>query len=341
MRLDPAYPYFGSKAGAADLIWEAFGDPNNFVDTTCGTASALLARPGRDFSSRIETINDAWGFIPCFLRAVRADPRRVAQFADWPVSELDMHARHAYLLKTVDERFVERLRDDDSFFDPKVAGYWVYGQSIWIGSGWCDPKKRVARRKLPMIQGAGTRERDQHQHYGRGIFRQQLPAPADLEATTRRDILCHYFTLLARRLERVRIVCGPWQRVITPAVTYAHGLTAILFDPPYGPEAKRTAGLYALDSLDVAADMRAWCIENGGNPLLRIILCGYEGEHGELAQHGWRAVSWRNKGGFGNQDGVNENADRERLWLSPHCLNKPKNPQLSMLDSLQDRSPLA
>jgi hypothetical protein len=333
VKLDPAFPYFGSKAAAVDLIWEAFGDPLNFVDCTTGTSAVTLGRPGTDFSRRIETLNDAWGFIPNFLRAVTRDPRRVAQYADWPVSELDMHARHAYLLKTVNEAFVERLRDDESFFDAKVAGFWVYGQSIWIGSGWCDPAKRVVHRRLPFLQGAGASEKDRHPHYGKGIFRLQLPAPPGVDTPTRRDILVHYFRLIARRLERCRFTCGDWRRVVEPSVTISHGLTAVFMDPPYGKEAKRTTNLHAVDSENVADDMREWCIENGSNPLLRIILCGYEGEHEELAQHGWRAVSWRNRGGYGNQDGENANADRERLWLSPHCLNS-QGAQLSLLDKL-------
>lgn len=339
-QLEPPFPYFGSKAAAADLCWEAWGsDIGNFVDMTCGTASVLLARPGRDFSAKVETINDAWGFIPNFWRAIQRDPRRVAQFADWPVSEIDMHARHAYLLKHADAAFVEQLREKEAFFDAKMAGYWVWGQSIWIGSGWCDPRKRVVKHRLPQIQGAGGKARDQHPHFGRGLFRLQLPMPVG-DTPTRRGILNHYFELLAKRMERVRITCGPWQRVATPAVTTHHGPTAIFMDPPYGSEAKRTADLYAVDSLAMAEEMRMWCLENGDNPLLRIILCGYEGEHNELELNGWRKVAWRNKGGFGNQDGKNANAERERLWLSPHCLHKQKDPQLSLLDSLEERTPL-
>jgi hypothetical protein len=29
--------------------------------------------------------------------------------------------------------------------------------------------------------------------------------------------------------------------------------------------------------------------------------------------------AWKAAGGYGNQDGENANADRERLWLSPYC----------------------
>ncbi len=329
-RIDPPHPYFGSKAFAADRIWEAFGDPSNFVDAACGSNAVLYARPRTSFEDVVETVNDAWGFIPNFLRAVRANPRVVAQFADWPVSELDLQARHRWLLERVDESFVDRLRNDERFFDAKVAGYWVYGQSIWIGSGWCDPRTALSRRRLPYVQGAGTASRDRHPHYGRGIFRRQLPAPGATPVessdpqktplTRRRDTLSHYFRLIAARLERVRIVCGDWRRVLTPAVTISHGLTAVLLDPPYGPEAARTANLYALDSDNLAADMRTWAVENGINPLFRIVLCGYEGEHEELASHGWRAAPWRNRGGLSVQDGEHTNIDRERLWLSPHCI---------------------
>jgi len=36
----------------------------------------------------------------------------------------------------------------------------------------------------------------------------------------------------------------------------------------------------------------------------------------------WRCTPWKAKGGYANtrKDGVNENAGRERIWFSPHCL---------------------
>jgi len=125
-----------------------------------------------------------------------------------------------------------------------------------------------------------------------------------------------YFRLLAERLRRVRITCGDWKRVLTPAVTLSHGLTGVVLDPPYD-EAMRTKNLYAVDSGEVAAKMREWALENGDNPLFRIVLCGYEGEHEMPAS--WRCVPWKARGGYGNQDGENENARKERLWLSPYC----------------------
>lgn len=36
----------------------------------------------------------------------------------------------------------------------------------------------------------------------------------------------------------------------------------------------------------------------------------------------WECVPWKAKGGYGSQraDGANDNAKRERIWFSPHCL---------------------
>ncbi len=58
-------------------------------------------------------------------------------------------------------------------------------------------------------------------------------------------------------------------------------------------------------------------IEDGNDEGLRIVLCGYEGEHAMPA--GWRAREWKATGGYGRNRGA-ENRHRERLWLSPHCL---------------------
>jgi len=40
----------------------------------------------------------------------------------------------------------------------------------------------------------------------------------------------------------------------------------------------------------------------------------------------WQCVPWKASGGYGSQgktDGLNgrENATRERIWFSPHCLS--------------------
>lgn len=132
-----------------------------------------------------------------------------------------------------------------------------------------------------------------------------------------------WFSDLQVRLRRVRVVCGDWARVVTPAVTYGIGLTGVFLDPPYSAEAGRDKYIYSSEDLEVAHVVRAWCVENGDNPALRIALCGYQGEHDELEAIGWEVHAWRAQGGYANQNqsgrGMN-NRTRERIWFSPHCI---------------------
>lgn len=99
-----------------------------------------------------------------FWRSVAADPDQVAHFADWPVSEPDLHARHRWLVETGAER-LERIKTDPDFFDPKVAGWWVWGQCLWIGSGWCAGAPGERR---PHLGGTGE---------GQGLIRVSKKLP--------------------------------------------------------------------------------------------------------------------------------------------------------------------
>jgi len=126
------FPWFGGKSRAAHLVWAAFGDVPNYVEPFAGSLAVLLARPT---SSRIETVNDIDCYLSNFWRAVQAAPELVAEHADWPVNEADLHARHRWLVNQAE--FRERMKQDPEFFDAKIAGWWVWGLCQWIGSGWC------------------------------------------------------------------------------------------------------------------------------------------------------------------------------------------------------------
>jgi DNA adenine methylase len=312
------YPWFGGKSRAARLVWERLGDVPNFVEPFFGSGAMLLSRPHWPFAgNRIETVNDLDGFVPNFWRAIQAAPDEVARWADWPVSELDMQARHLWL--TNDGRaHVQRLRDDPDHFDAKIAGWWVWGICQWIGSGWCEHPEW---QQLPHLGDAGMgihRPSQQRPHLGnagRGEERGYGHPPAESET----PVLVDYFRVLAARLERVRVCCGDWSRVCGPTPTVKQGLTGVFLDPPYSAEAGRDGELYAVEDLSVAHAVREWCIANGNDKRLRIALCGYEGEHDMPA--GWECVPWKAKGGYGSQsNGANLNAGRERIWFSPHCL---------------------
>jgi hypothetical protein len=100
-------------------------------------------------------------------------------------------------------------------------------------------------------------------------------------------------------------------------------MTGVFLDPPYSDLATRRSNLYATDCEKVAHEVREWAIANGDNKNMRIVLAGYEGEHAMPAS--WRTVAWEAVGGYGLISKSAEstgrvNKKKERLWLSPHCL---------------------
>ena len=64
-----------------------------------------------------------------------------------PVSELDLHARHRWLV--AQRADVERLLAEPDWYDAKAAGWWVVGISQWIGE-WVVSPARVANGDLPV-----------------------------------------------------------------------------------------------------------------------------------------------------------------------------------------------
>src|SRR5271157_42331 len=95
MILKAPFPYFGGKSRAASLVWPRFGQVRNYVEPFFGSGAMLLARPEW---AGTETVNDADGLLSNFWRALKDDPAEVAKWADWPVNENDLHARHSWLV---------------------------------------------------------------------------------------------------------------------------------------------------------------------------------------------------------------------------------------------------
>jgi DNA adenine methylase len=310
--LKPPFPWFGGKRRVAHLVWERFGDIYNYVEPFFGSGAVLFNRP---HEPRIETVNDKDKYLANFWRATQHDPAGVAKYADWPVNEADLHARHKWLVAQTE--FNERMSSDPDYYDVKIAGWWVWGLSQWIGGGWCGDKSESVR--IPnMRRNVGVhRKRPSLQNAGKGIHRPSNNLP-------------EYFKAIRKRLRYVRIVCGDWSRVLTPVPTYALGLTAIFLDPPYSAGTDRDTNLYAVEDGEIAHLVRKWALENGDNPKMRIALCGYEGEHDMPTD--WECIKWKNHGGYSVSNGKsgNENRDRERIWFSPHCLKVEKDKQLRL-----------
>ena len=309
------FPYFGGKRRVAREVWRRFGDVTAYCEPFFGSGAVLLGRPS-GHAGRTETVNDADGLLSNFWRAVRADPVAVAHHADWPVNEVDLHARHAWLVGQRED-VTRQMEGDPDWYDARAAGWWVWGACSWIGKGWCSgrgPWKVVAdadgASKLVRLGNAGqgvNRQRVHLSHAGQGA---------------RSEYILQTMTALAVRLRDVRVACGDWTRIVTPAVLWpttrtGSKVTGVLLDPPYAA-GERTAGLYAVEH-DISADVRDWAAANGDNPALRIALCGYDSQS---MPDGWTAHRWKTHGGYGVGRGnqAEANSHRETVWFSPHCL---------------------
>ena len=296
------FPWFGGKRRAAAIIWRVLGDPGGYIEPFAGSAAVLLARPpfrGR----RVETLNDADGWLVNLWRAIQLRPEEVARHAWGPVTEIDYHARLAWLQERRTDGLVSWLEGDPEACDAKAAGWWLTVCAAGIGDPWGPGPWRVVDGRLVKLPHLGDA--------GKGVNR-ELPHLGNAG----KGALAAYMGALSGRLARVRITCGDWRRVLTPAASRAatggDGSRAILLDPPY-----TTSGhLYAAPTDGVADEVRSWCAsETGGR---RIVLCGYDDEHDALLDHGWTVTAGKAGRGSGYSRDP-RNGRRERLWMSPAC----------------------
>lgn len=172
------FPYFGGKSKVAGEIWSRFGRLKNYIEPFFGSGAVLLLAPE---ITPIETVNDLDGFVANFWRALQANPDEVAYYADWPVNENDLTARHIWLVNRKHD-LQQKLEGDPYYYDAILAGWWVWGISSWIGSGWCSGKgpwqtkdgllinlNGGVSRQLPRLSGAQGVNR-QRMHLGdRGV----------------------------------------------------------------------------------------------------------------------------------------------------------------------------
>lgn len=392
------FPWFGGKRRVADLVWSRLGDVSTYNEPFAGSLAVLLGRPN---APRVETVNDLDCYLANFWRALQADPDGVAFYADSPVNEADLHARHRWLVERA-RPHAERVMYEPDFYDVKIAGWWVWGQCLWIGSGWCqqpdwtgranagrrakgihservlgerphEQRKRPAssrtgtsvgvhrqqfdknaagtahQRRRPHLSGEQGTAKRRWQGGGQGggsgvhsprLTRQVPQLSGDgsgagrgaLSEGVRSMGLYEYLSSLCARLRRVRVCCGDWRRVLTPSVTTYIGTTGVFLDPPYAHDLRERC--YAEDH-DISADVRAWALEHGDNPRMRIALCGYEGEHEMPAA--WTCVAWKAHGGYSRSERGKANRERERIWFSPHCL-APTVGQSTLFDAETRRS---
>lgn len=330
------FPWFGGKRKVAPEVWAALGDPDNYIEPFAGSLAVLLNRPepGLGGMRRKETVNDADGFICNAWRAIAADPESVAHWASGPLNETDLFARHLWLVNDGRSRLLNGMEADPEFYDVKIAGWWLWGIAGWIGSGWCSGSGpwvvvdgEVCKR--PHLGNAGQGVNRQRPHLGdagQGVNR-QLPHLGDAGRG-----LVDYMKALSARLANVNVCNGDWSRVVTRGAMNYGSTVGIFLDPPYLGDV-RTADLYAVDDHSIANEVREWCLANGDDPRLRVVLAGYDNEHDHLIPDRWRRVRWSAGVAYGTsgakergEGGNRSERHREVLWMSPHCIDPTATP---------------
>jgi len=291
--LKAPFPWAGGKSRVAHVVWQKFGDVKHYVEPFAGSLAVLLGRPNPEVAiqERAETVNDKDCYLVNFWRSVKADPEAVVKWADYPVTEADLVARNKWLIEHKQE-FVEKCFTDPEYCDFKIAGWWVYGVSLWFGEGYTTKNYR----KRPDINS-----------HGRGVFSKTYHTNAE-----------EWINTLSARLRRVRVTCGDWKRLLDAPIDTSFSNVGIFLDPPYSSNANRAKGLYPEEDLNVANEVREWAIANAHNPKYRIAMCGYEGEHefpSDWECHSWSSTGYVNAG----KNGL-VNRHKERIWFSPYCL---------------------
>ena len=146
----------------AELVWSRLGQPKIYVEPFAGSVAVLLARPGPLVGLR-EIVADTDGGLCNTLRALAyGDVEKLAWWADQPSVHQDLTAWHGWLRRWVAEN-AGRLSEDPFFFDEMAAGRWLWGISLWVGSGWCqtggavgDTRPHIADRSGPGVSAQRT-----------------------------------------------------------------------------------------------------------------------------------------------------------------------------------------
>lgn len=331
------FPYFGGKGDAAAPVWEALGDVNHYIEPFAGSLAVLLRRPhAPNRPNYDETVNDLDGLIVNAWRGIKLSPKETAEAASWPVTEIDLKARSIALVKWRESKKILRLAGDPDWYDPKMAGWWIWCSCASIvgfggasGPWWVDSKGNFRKlKKKPGNKGIDGRRPSLDTAQGilnasmkgvdgsrpciasnRGVLSSSIREPAQENTMVMSDLLV-WFNYLSNRLRHTRILNGNWIRVCkkgaaeTLVVREGKGVVGFFLDPPYG-DVGRATNLYGkTESLSVAEKVQQWCIENGNNEKYRIVYAGFDVEGKDLEEAGWRVIEWFKpgglKGGMGN-----------------------------------------
>ena len=293
------FPWFGGKSSVAAEVWRRLGAPKQYIEPFCGSAAILLAAPR---PASLEIIGDANCYVANFWRALKRQPDAVTEWQDYPVSHIDLYARHRWLTEPSRVAALrEALIDPEWAGDAQIAGWWLWGQCCWLGSGWCDPAR--GQRGDGRAGGDAFGQIPHASDAGMGV--QAVTLGKIPHASDAGRGAAEWLRVLADRLARVRIVHGDWSRCLNHH--YGADETAVFLDPPYLAFEK----LYSDAGTPVASDVAAWARDNGD---LRIALCGHRGDYD---MPGWTIHDWsRGRLTYGGD----ATTEAECIWYSPGCV---------------------
>lgn len=343
MPLTAPFPWYGAKRRWAESVWERFGnDLGAYVEPFAGSLAVLLHRPT---PVPREVVCDTDGALCNFWRAIRAAPDEVAYWCDYPTIHQDLTARHRWLIQWAKEH-AEQLSEDPEYYDARAAGWWVWGISLWIGTGWCLPTSANNTAK-PRTKDTGGGQGVARRPYGtmpvvqtwpgargvsaQGNVREQMPRTGDqysgshvtaqrVSTKTRPDLI-EWFGLIAARLKGTIVLNRGWESAVTPTVLMqtASGPkppVGILMDPPYLTD-ERSKHLYSSDILGesnrVARESYEWAIAHGR--CYRIAYCCHAGDF--EVPDGW-TFETQTFGGIKNAERFANR--RDMIMFSPACI---------------------
>lgn len=367
MTLKAPFPYFGGKSGAAARIWSALGDVENYVEPFFGSGAVLLSRPHEPTVETVNDadgmICNVWRALRASPDAVAEHADWPVSEPDLFARHHWLVAQRESLTERLmgDPEFYDAKAAGWWIWGACcwIGSGWCSGTGGWTVDGGVpvrtETHKQSVSRQIPHLSDDGrginkpsVSRRMPHLHGdGQGIHKpsvsRKMPHLHDdgrgvnLCSTGRAPTsLREWFSALSARLRNVRVCCGDWSRVIGKSVTHKHlqcfsgGVCGVFLDPPYGDS---RVSVYALDDTSVHVTVREWCRENATRPNLRIVLAGFDGEHDVLEAEGWRVIDVSPKGfltgGMGNTGGSNKSQmHRDRLWLSPACLDAVRQASL-------------
>jgi hypothetical protein len=345
------FPAFGGKRDVVDDVWARLGTPKQYTEPFCFSAAMLLGSPVK---ASLEVIGDMNGFVANFWRAVSMQPEEVARWSDYPVSHIDLGARHIWLMQQRD-RIGAELQDPNWPGDAKVAGWWLWGQCAWIGSGFCewtgkvpgggrskanagvealgqipsmDPGRGVqASGKIPHVSdaGRGVQAAGQIPHVGNAGMGVQafgkipfLSCPGQgVQSGLKADAAAASVEFLTSSGR----VAGAWLKRLADRlerVRVIHGDWSRCLNHHYG-------GAKAAFFFDPPYDHYEGLYHVG--PVAqavaawcrehedrRIALCGHRGDYD---MPGWEVFEWSRSR---NTYGGTKTKDAEAIWFSPACL---------------------